>query len=361
MKKGIESNNFDDIRQITDELLIQRIDALTLIRKNGLNESFIEAVQMVVDCITSSMKIITAGNGGSAAQSQHLCAVLMGRMRIKRSPIKAISLCSDISTISCIANDFGYERVFSRQIEGLGEQGDLFIGFTTSGKSRNILEALCMCREKGIRTIVFAGLMDVNLFKLADCVINIPIENVSVIQEAHMSLIHIICEFIEKTFWKETTNWSSILNFYECGYNCIILDRDGVINHIKPNGYISSEKEVSMREDFLNFIKELSSKYQYIFVVTNQRGVEKGEISQSDVHTVNEKIKNIVLEYGGRIDRIYTCVQSDTYKPNTTIASVIRKEYPELDFSKCVVVGDSANDKLFADKLKCKFFYVPTR
>ena len=184
-----------------------RVQSIGILKCNHIRESLLAVTDVLVKHILQEGKILVAGNGGSASQSQHFCAELMGRLKNKRSPIRAISLCSDISLLTCIANDFGYERIFSRQIEGLGDANDVFVAFTTSGKSRNIEEALLECKSQGITTIVFSGNNTNSLSRLADYIVDVGLEDSAVIQEAHMQLIHIMSEIIENIFkdWRSIT------------------------------------------------------------------------------------------------------------------------------------------------------------
>lgn len=324
------------------------------------------AVQMIVKCIGSGGKILVAGNGGSASQAQHLCAELMGQMKRKRKPFQAIALPADVALLTCIANDFGYERIFSRQIEGIGHSGDIFIAFTTSGKSRNILEALLECKSREIETIVFTGRETDAVTRLANVSIEIPLEDTAVIQEMHLLLIHMACEIVENTINEQDYDpWEQVLKMHEQGFTTLLLDRDGVVNHIKTNGYVQFPSELILREDFARHAKSLAETFDHIFVVTNQKGVGKGIMSDADLKLVHEKLINEIQIIGGRIDKIYVGTSADNEspenKPNTGMARRITKDYPDVDFVKAVVVGDSISDYLFADNLNSGFIYIRTR
>lgn len=332
-------------------------------------ESFQETLAVVVDAILQHIhqtgKILIAGNGGSASQSQHLCSELMGRFKSKRSPIRAISLCSDVSLATCISNDFGYERLFSRQIEALGEDKDVFVAFTTSGNSRNIIEALLECKSRGISTIVFAGDKTDLIKQFTDYIISIPSDDTAIVQELHMQLIHIICEIIEREINKDNTIWRDIIELGKHGFTSLILDRDGVINYVKANGYIKSASEFSFREDFLLNIGLLSHTFRYIFIVSNQKGVGKGLMTKEELEAIHSVMLNEINKNGGRIDKIYVGTNADSNalenKPNMGMANQIKNDYPDVDFKKTIVVGDSALDYIFAGRLESKFIYDRTR
>lgn len=358
-------NSLSDLCTQYNALSNLRIKSSELLRNYNIRESLLSAINAIVKHIQNKGKIIVAGNGGSASQSQHLCSELMGRLKNKRSPIQAISLCADISLITCIANDFGYERIFSRQVEGLGNANDVFIAFTTSGKSRNIIEALLECKTQNICSIVFTGSETDTLKRLADHIVSVPLADTAIIQEVHMQLVHIMCEIIEDFFSDKNSPWDEVITLGQKGFKYLILDRDGVINHVKANGYIQSSSEFIFCKDFLEHIKQLSEIYQHIFIVSNQKGVGKGLMTKEELESVHQKMITDISNQGGRIDNIYVSTNADSNaienKPNTGLADKIIKDYPYVDFNSTVVVGDSASDYLFANNLKCRFVYARTR
>lgn len=164
----------------------KRVKAVSCLSDKNVQISLASAIDAIIRCVRCNRKIMIAGNGGSASQSQHFCSELMGRYKDSRLPIRAVSLCSDVSLLTCVANDFGYERIFSRQIEGIGDAEDLFIAFTTSGKSRNILEALCECKSRGVQSLVLTGNHHDAISKLADIVISVPVDDPAIVQEIHL-------------------------------------------------------------------------------------------------------------------------------------------------------------------------------
>ena len=162
--------------------------------------AFYSQVQDVVaaleDVFNANGKVLIAGNGGSAAEAQHLSDELVGRYRADRPSYPAIALTADAMVITCIANDYGFEHIFSRQIEGLGQPGDIFLGLTTSGTSPNILRAAETARDKGMKVIAFTG-MSGPFREIADIAVESPSDKASVVQELHLHAIHLICETLE--------------------------------------------------------------------------------------------------------------------------------------------------------------------
>lgn len=158
------------------------------------------ASKQLISTIKNNGKIIFAGNGGSAADAQHLAAELVGRyLKKKRRSISAISLATDTSVITSLANDFDYDYIFSRQLESLANKKDVFFGITTSGKSNNLIEAFKTCKKKGIKTVCLTKKnYPKNLDRLCNIVIPVTAGRVDRIQEIHIFVGHSICENLEK-------------------------------------------------------------------------------------------------------------------------------------------------------------------
>jgi len=145
-------------------------------------------------------KIMLAGNGGSAADAQHIAAEFVSRLAIDRAPLAALALTTDTSILTATANDYGYEQVFARQVQGLGKGGDVLIAISTSGKSKSILVALGIAREIGITTVGLTGATDSPMLRLCDLVIRVPSTRTQNCQELHIMIGHTICAIAEKEF-----------------------------------------------------------------------------------------------------------------------------------------------------------------
>jgi D-sedoheptulose 7-phosphate isomerase len=143
-------------------------------------------------------KVLVFGNGGSAADAQHLATDLVGRFQRERRPVAALALTADSTLLTAVANDYAFDRVFVRQIEALGSRGDLAFAISTSGRSVNVVEGLRAARARGLRTIVLTGRDGGPAGALADIHINVPDPSTARIQEAHRTLIHAICELVER-------------------------------------------------------------------------------------------------------------------------------------------------------------------
>lgn len=160
-----------------------------------------QIAQLWIEALTSGNKVIFCGNGGSAADSQHLAAELMGRYKFDRAPMPAMSLTVDTSALTAIGNDYGYDKVFSRQLRGIGNKGDVLVGISTSGNSKNILDAFAVAKEKGIKTVAFTGEGGGEMLKASDICLNVPSNITNNIQEMHIACGHLICGIVESHFF----------------------------------------------------------------------------------------------------------------------------------------------------------------
>ena len=152
----------------------------------------------LIAALKGGHKVMFCGNGGSAADSQHLAAELMGRYLRDRNPLPALSLTVDTSAITAIANDYGYGEVFARQVRGLGRKGDVLVGLSTSGNSENVVRAMTAAREMGIDTIALTGEGGGKLATAADLCIQVPSAKTNEIQEMHIAIGHLVCGLVEE-------------------------------------------------------------------------------------------------------------------------------------------------------------------
>jgi D-sedoheptulose 7-phosphate isomerase len=156
------------------------------------------AAQLCIDALQDGGKLLIFGNGGSAADAQHIAAELVGRYKMDRKGMPAIALTTDTSTITAISNDFGYEHVFERQVEALANKGDVLVGISTSGSSSNVIHGLKMATKIGCRSIGFSGSDGGEMNQICDINIVVPSEDTPRIQEMHIVIGHIICHLIEQ-------------------------------------------------------------------------------------------------------------------------------------------------------------------
>jgi D-sedoheptulose 7-phosphate isomerase len=160
----------------------------------------VAAARMIVEALRGGGKAIFCGNGGSAADSQHLAAELMGRYLKDREPLAAVALTTDSSALTAIGNDYAFDEIFARQLRGLGRKGDVLIGISTSGNSRNVLAAFEAAKARGIATIALTGAAGGAMRGLADLCIAVPSSDTPRVQEMHIAVGHMICDLVERAF-----------------------------------------------------------------------------------------------------------------------------------------------------------------
>lgn len=182
-------------------------DSIDTKKKILEDKKIIEIIENAAEAIITSYKnggkVLTAGNGGSAGDAQHIAGELVSKFYFDRPGLSAFALTTDTSIITAIGNDYGYEKLFERQIQANGNKGDVFIGISTSGNSKNIVLALEEARRKGLVTIGLAGEKECLMDKLCDFMIKVPSSETPKIQESHIMIGHIICAIVEKAIFGE--------------------------------------------------------------------------------------------------------------------------------------------------------------
>ncbi|MEY3620990.1 MAG: phosphoheptose isomerase [Pseudomonadota bacterium] len=189
MQKDIQ-NSLEASRQMVEQCLADQ----------ALQAALVKAVDCCVNALKSGGKLMFAGNGGSAAEAQHFSAEMVGRFLTERKPLASVALSTDTSALTAIGNDYGYDQVFSRQVEALGRSGDVLIVLSTSGRSKNILAAMRAAAALGVATIAFTGREPREIGALADVVLNVPSSHTPQIQEGHLILGHLLCGLVETQF-----------------------------------------------------------------------------------------------------------------------------------------------------------------
>ncbi len=179
-----------------DEILKEHID---VVRKIDSMKDIINEISAVINkALFNGNKLLIMGNGGSAADSQHFAAEVVGRYKIERSGYPAIALTTDTSIITSIGNDYSFDRIFSRQIESLGVEGDVVMGLSTSGNSRNVMEGFTEAKKRGCETVALLGRDGGILKNYSDYKLIVPSETTARVQEGHILIIHILCDLFEK-------------------------------------------------------------------------------------------------------------------------------------------------------------------
>ncbi|MDD4953610.1 MAG: D-sedoheptulose 7-phosphate isomerase [Candidatus Omnitrophica bacterium] len=185
------------MRERIKEILLESIQVKEELLQTKIGQ-ILEISEIIIDALRKNGKLIVFGNGGSAADSQHIAAELVGRFKKDRSALAAIALTTNTSILTSLANDYGYEIVFAKQIEALGQKNDVALGISTSGKAKNVANAIKQAKKMGIKTIALTGGDGGDLSKLADLSLLVPSGVTARIQEAHITIGHIVCELIEQ-------------------------------------------------------------------------------------------------------------------------------------------------------------------
>jgi D-sedoheptulose 7-phosphate isomerase len=184
--------------EIRISLLATRQVMEDMLADSALQQQLVKAVDCCVNALKSGGKLMFVGNGGSAAEAQHLSAEMVGRFLQERQPLPSIALTTDTSAVTAIGNDYGYEHVFSRQVQALGRRGDVLIAMSTSGRSKNIVLAMQAARSAGISTIGLTGIHPRDMGEFADVSLKVPSSHTPQIQEGHLVLGHLLCGMVEK-------------------------------------------------------------------------------------------------------------------------------------------------------------------
>lgn len=182
-----------------EESLRDRVNVYEAVRQSDYLEHLNQAITVVAGALKAGKKVLIAGNGGSAADSQHIAAELVGRFQMERRALPAIALTVDTSILTAIGNDYDFDAIFARQVEGLGQAGDVFIGITTSGDSPNIVKAAEAARQAGLSVVAFCGNKKGGgaMKNLADVALIVPATVTALVQEVHQFSYHTLCDAVE--------------------------------------------------------------------------------------------------------------------------------------------------------------------
>src|SRR5438034_1333443 len=200
----------DHLTQVVAEQFLETSENLQLMTKDtALVADVVQVARACVEALRQGHKILFAGNGGSAADAQHLAAELVSRFAYDRPGLPAFALTTDTSILTAIGNDYGYERLFARQIEAVGSAGDVFFGISTSGRSPNVLNALDVARAKGLVTVGMTGHAGGTMAERCDHLLRVPSSATPRIQEGHIAMGHAICQIIETQMFPRSPDEAS--------------------------------------------------------------------------------------------------------------------------------------------------------
>jgi len=303
----------------------------------------LQAADALVKVFKAKRKVVLFGNGGSAADAQHIAAEFSGRYMMERAPLNALAL-TNLSSITAIGNDYSYETVFERQVEGHVREGDAVIAISTSGNSRNVLRAVAKAKELGAVTIGFSGSSG-RLKDEVDVPLVISSRRTPRIQEGYMAAAHVICGLVEKGVF---------------GRRAVFIDRDDTIAKDVP--YCPSPEKLVLFDGVGRSIKRLNDAGFLVIVVTNQSGVGRGYFTESKLSEIHDKMRSDLAEYGAKLDAIYFCPHlpeagCDCRKPNIGMVLQAMMDV-DIDLSSSFVVGDSEREMELARRIGAKGIQV---
>jgi D-sedoheptulose 7-phosphate isomerase len=194
----MSNNNHSHLTGAINDSILVKTKILT---NDQLLDKMATAIQKIVECFSKGAKVLVCGNGGSAADAQHIAAELSGRFYYDRPPLAAEALHVNSSMVTAVANDYGFDFVFARMVEALGRKGDVLIAISTSGNSSNIIKAVESAKKTGMTVIGMTGESGGSMKDMCDVILNVPSSDTPRIQESHILLGHIICEQVEKTIF----------------------------------------------------------------------------------------------------------------------------------------------------------------
>ncbi|MGY4626704.1 D-sedoheptulose 7-phosphate isomerase [Bradyrhizobium sp. USDA 4486] len=193
--------------RFVDEYLEESQQALrSFVEEANGREAVLAIAGLIADSLTAGHKLLLAGNGGSAGDSQHIAGEFVSRLFFDRAPLPAIALTTDTSVITAIGNDYGFEQVFERQVLGLGVPGDVFIGISTSGESPNVLRGLHAAKARKMVTVGFTGAKQCSMDSLCDRVLHVPSSRTAIIQQIHIVAAHMICGLVEARMFRDSSS-----------------------------------------------------------------------------------------------------------------------------------------------------------
>ena len=299
----------------------------------------LKIARLLTKAFREGRKLVLFGNGGSAADAQHIAAEFSGRYAMERKALNAIAF-SNLSAVTAISNDYSYERVFERQVEASVHQGDAVMAISTSGNSKNVLLAVERARSLGAITIGLTGRSG-KLKDAVDIPLIVPSTRSPRIQEGYMAAAHVICGLVEKAVF---------------GKPAVFVDRDDTLAKDVP--YCSRPEDLKLLAGAGQAIKRLNEAGYLVIVITNQSGIGRGLFDEAMLDKIHAKLRSELAESGARLDAIYHCPHRPEAgcrcrKPDLGMIGQAMKDF-DIDILGSYVIGDSDNhDMELAKRIGC--------
>lgn len=294
------------------------------------------AADVIKECVARGGQVVFMGNGGSSADAQHIAAEFSGRYAFDRPPMAGVCL-SNIAPVTAIGNDYGYEDVFKRQVEAFCHKGDVVVGFSTSGKSPNVVRAFEAAKALGAYTMAFTGDQG-DMMNIVDLPFVIPSIETPRIQEGYLVACHTICGIVERETF---------------GRKAVLLDRDDTI--VKDYPYTADPDKIELLPGAGKAIARLNKAGYLVLVVTNQSGIGRGAFGEDALAKAHEKMVSLIEAEGGKVDEIFYCPHHPDEncrcrKPEIGMgADAVRKH--NIDPTRSFMIGDMDRDIEFGERL----------
>ena len=305
-----------------------------------------EVADAFIETVKNGHQVIFMGNGGSSADAQHIAAELSGKYMFDRPAMAGVAL-SNIAPVTAVGNDYSYELVFQRQIEAICRKGDIVVGFSTSGKSKNVIAAIAAAKKIGARTVSFTG--DGGALKdLVDIGVVIPSKETPRIQEAYLVACHAICGIVEREIF---------------GKKAVFVDRDDTLVFDGP--YCDDPDKLRMIPGVPEAVSKLNNAGYLVIVVTNQSGISRGLFDVDTLTAIHKRMAKMIEAGGGRLDDIFYCPhcpeeECSCRKPETAMGvEAILKH--NIDPSASFMIGDSDRDIEFGKRLGLRSYQVTAK
>ncbi len=302
-----------------------------------------KAADIIRDAFRNGNQVIFCGNGGSSADAQHIAAEFSGRYMMERPALPGVCL-SNIAPVTAIGNDYSYDIVFKRQVEGICRKGDVLVGLSTSGNSKNVILAMEEAKARGGVTIAFTGDCG-KMREIADHAVVIPTTETPHVQEGYLCACHIVAGIVERELF---------------GSRAVFIDRDDTVAKNVP--YCDDPDKFEVYPDVPEAIARLNRAGYLVIVITNQSGLNRGYFDLATLDAIHSKLRSTVEAGGGRIDDIFYCPHRpdencSCRKPEIGMGLAAMARYG-IDPSRSWMVGDSDSDMEFGRRLGCRTFRV---
>jgi histidinol-phosphate phosphatase family domain/HAD-superfamily hydrolase, subfamily IIIA len=306
-------------------------------------EMVVKIADVLTEVIKSGNKVIFMGNGGSSADAQHIAAEFTGKYLFDRPPMSAISL-SAIAPMSAIGNDYSFDLVFKRQVLAHARKGDAVIGLSTSGNSKNVIEAFNAAKDVGAITISWTGPHG-RMKEIADYALTIPSNSTPRIQEGYFVAGHTICGLVER-------------NMY--GRKAVFIDRDDTIAKDVP--YCDDPSKFVLFDNVPESIRRLNDAGYLVIMVTNQSGVARNKFSKETLADIHEKMERDIAKKKGKIDDIFVCThhpddKCDCRKPDIGMGLAAISKH-KINTKQSFMIGNSDADVEFGKRIGCESIKV---